>query len=406
MSDETMEAEDVQTSSTELVHVAPAARTVDLRERATDSWTDVLSDVVMLSRGVASTEFVPRGIRCTCGKPNDCSCGGVARTSAAILAGRELGLPPMTGLSATHVIEGSVGISAEMMRSLILQAGHEVEVLEFSRTACRIRGRRAGSEVWTEASFTIQEAAQTIVFISKAKGWGPLSEKPQYQSWPAEMLLARATTRLARMVFPDVIHGMRSNEELQDMTEGEEAPPQVEAPSAPMSRKQTPAARRQVKKPSPSSGEGMKRRQVAPPPPRKQGEAVPVDDPKKDKDEDEDESQTSEPSDDEPDTAEVVEVEVIEEPSDQKRDDTETTQKPPTTGLQGAITAGLMHFKRLGIESREERLWYTSEIVGSKLASAKDMTLEQARGVVHVLEQCRDLKALDAVLDKKRASQS
>lgn len=228
---------------------APVAnRASDLRDVATDSWTDVLGDVVTLSRGIAGTEFVPAGLR-----------GSVEKTTAAILYGRELGLPPMTALGSIHVIDGRAGTSAESMRALILQAGHELEIREMTTSRCRIAGRRRGSESWTEAVAAKAEFDQ--VRIRTRGGSMKLTEKDNWRNWPAEMLLARATTRLARMMFADVIHGMRSTEELSDMTETGQAPAagradagQVPAPAGRtrVARKRKPHEPRQAAAPAES----------------------------------------------------------------------------------------------------------------------------------------------------------
>ena len=169
----------------------------------TDSWTAVLHDVVALAQNINQTEFVPKDLR-----------GSAPKVAAAILHGRELGLPPMTSLAGVHVIQGRPGVSAELMRALIQQAGHEIKFVKSSGAQCVMRGRRAGDEDWTEVSYSLQEA----------KDAGDYAKNANYKSRPADMLVARCTTRLARMIFADVIHGRRSIEELQDMVEGDPAP--------------------------------------------------------------------------------------------------------------------------------------------------------------------------------------
>lgn len=77
----------------------------------TDSWTAVLHDVVALAQNINQTEFVPKDLR-----------GSAPKVAAAILHGRELGLPPMTSLAGVHVIQGRPGVSAELMRALIQQS--------------------------------------------------------------------------------------------------------------------------------------------------------------------------------------------------------------------------------------------------------------------------------------------
>lgn len=379
---------------TDLALYHQPARTVDLRDHATDSWTDVLDDVIRLSRGIANTEFVPKGLR-----------GSVEKVSAAVLFSRELGLMPMTGLGATHVIEGKAGISAEMMRALVLQAGHELHIVESTRERCKIRGRRKGSEQWTEAVWTIQEAHQTQVFVSKEKGWGALASKPQWRSWPTEMLLARATTRLVRMIFPDVVHGMRSVEELQDMTEvvaGElvEGPPAVQ----PVQRQQ----RQRVARPAP-------RTSVEPLAPAAQAEAVQVAAPAAEAVSEPEEApktvqrqrvarpapKTSTPpvAEPVPDADGVIDAEII-APTQAP------TQAPPGEDprAKGARTTILMHWQRLGITERAERIFYTGALARTEIQTTNDLTVDQLRRVAATLERCRDMAAVEAHLTQQEGT--
>lgn len=387
--------------SGELVPVTQVTnRTVDLRDRATDSWTDVASDVIKLAEIIAPTEFVPTGLR-----------GSQAKVTAAILYSRELGLAPMTGLGSTHVIEGKAGISAELMRALILQTGHDLEILESTREVCRMRGRRRGSETWTEASWTIQEARNTKVFLSKEKGWGALASKSQWVSWPADMLLARATTRLARMIFPDVIHGLRSTEELQDMSEVEEVavPGIVAAAPAPVQRRRVaaPKPRGQVPAPAPAE-QSVQEAPVKSAPPA---------------------------ADDEPADAEVVEehapVQRLRVAPPRPRGQAprpEPEAKPPAEEhhqspepasvviqdddpvSEGQVQAIVMHLQgRLGVTDREDRLYWAAIAAGiddpTSLGSTKDLTQVQARAAIDRLGRVRDRAGLDALLPADVASE-
>lgn len=80
-----------------------------------DSWANVVGQVAELARGIAGTDFVPDAMR---GKP--------AAVTAAILTGRELGVGPMTALAHIHIVKGKPGQSAQLMRSLIFSAGHQL----------------------------------------------------------------------------------------------------------------------------------------------------------------------------------------------------------------------------------------------------------------------------------------
>ena len=378
------------------VYTPPRAGTVDLRERATDSWTDVVAETSRLAEMIAGTEFVPASLR-----------GSAAKVTAAILYGRELGLPPMTGLGATHVIEGKAGISAEMMRALVLQAGHELQVVESSRTVCTIRGRRKGGAEWTTATWTIAEAQQTQVFLSKEKGWGPLAAKAQWRSWPADMLLARATTRLVRMIFPDVAHGMRSVEELEDLSEVVEgavvdAPPPAAEPvkrqrvkptvKAPADVVDAAADVVDVEPTEPVETAEVKpvqRRRVDPPAPREHPSA-PVEN-----------RAVVDELDDEPPAVEVVDAEVVDaEPAGMTEEQRKAVAAAKPEAFRKAVVVAVMQFERLGVTDRTERLWYTSVIIGREITSTNELALEEVRHLVNQLERAKSIDAINALIDK------
>lgn len=177
----------------------PAVRApYDVTTQDTDSWIRVVDNVAQLAAQISNTEFVPKGLR-----------GSAAATAAAILYGREVGLPPMTALTQTHVIEGKPAISAEGMRGLILAAGHGIQILETNGARCVMRGRRRGEEEWSEPiPWTID--------MARSAG---IANKQVWKAYPRQMLQARATAELARLIFPDVIHGFRAVEEF-DGVEG------------------------------------------------------------------------------------------------------------------------------------------------------------------------------------------
>ena len=115
-----------------------------------DSWVNVLGQVGDLAQKIAGTDFVPDGMR---GKP--------AAVAAAILTGREMGVPPMKSLAHVFIVKGKPGLSAELMRSLILAAGHEFRFVETTNTRCIMEGRRRGSEEWERVSFTADQMSSS-----------------------------------------------------------------------------------------------------------------------------------------------------------------------------------------------------------------------------------------------------
>lgn len=156
-----------------------------------DSWTQVAGQVIKLANEICNTPFVPDGLR-----------GSAPATAAAILAGRELGLGPFASLGNIHVIKGKTGLSALLMRALIQAQGHDWQDVKVTDTEAVVKGRRKGEKEWTEAAFTAAQARTAKIDLG---------------GYPQDKLYARATSRLARRKFADVIAGMPySAEELED----------------------------------------------------------------------------------------------------------------------------------------------------------------------------------------------
>lgn len=355
--------------STELV--VAQSRVVDLRNPTTDSWTDVLEEVGDLAGRIHATEFVPASLR-----------GSVAKTAAAVLYSRELGLPPMTGLGSVHVINGRAGISAEMMRALILQAGHELRIPESNSVQCRIKGRRRGEDEWQEFAYTFAEAQRA----------GDVAKNKNYQTRPADMLLARATTGLARAVFPDVIHGMRSVEELQDMGEvvdedGVVVAGAVPVVSVPVQRQ----SRKRASKPAPAEPEqsqpAPERLSVALPEPTAPVPGEPVQDVR-----------------DVQDEPGVVDAEVVDEqpPQDDSGDDGDTVDgevvvqesRGPRIGAAQRATI-MSQFARLDVKDRDERLMWIGLLTGRPVESTNELSRDEASVLLDELGKLRGRAALE-----------
>lgn len=163
----------------------------------------ILPDVYDLSTKLANTEFVPAGLR---GKP--------AAIAACVLAGREIGLGPMSSLQNILVIDGRPTMTSLLMRQLIFAAGHSIHYSESTDFRCVVKGRRRGEEDWTTITWTIDQA--------KKAG---LDNKMNWKRYPKQMLQARATGELARLAFADCLGGMGYLEdELIDSPIGEVVP--------------------------------------------------------------------------------------------------------------------------------------------------------------------------------------
>jgi hypothetical protein len=315
-----------------------------------DGWIAVADQVVRLAETICSSPFVPDGLR-----------GSVPATAAAILAGRELGIPPMTALANVHVIKGKTGISALLMRALIQAQGHDWEDVDVTDTRAVVRARRKGETEWTQAAFTADQAKLARIDLG---------------GYPQDKLYARATARLARRKFADVIAGMPySAEELDDdipagaVLAGESY--KDERASEPAKPAQRTARRRQAEpKPDPT-------------PARQQATASPSHGPA---------------------TADLPPLPGEDESPaspDTEREPEESADRPAraSSGQVGIIAR---HFQRLGFteDEREQRLAITATVAGTDrtLASTKELTQPEAMAVADTLSRCKDRDALIAIL--------
>lgn len=203
---------------------------------------ELLPQAHELAVAIAKTEFVPTSLR---GRPE--------AVMAAVLAGNELGLPPMTSLSKVHVIEGRPSLSADVMRALVLNRGHEVWCEDASSTSVTMAGRRAGSDQITRIAWTMDDARRA-----------QLERKQNWQRYPRAMLTARATGELCRLLFADVLAGISyTSEEVRDgfTLEDDDAGDLAGAPDG----VEPPAPKSRTRKAGSSSGAG--KAAAAPPAP-------------------------------------------------------------------------------------------------------------------------------------------
>lgn len=143
--------------------------------------------------------------------------------AAAVLTGIELGIGPMEALRSLHVVDGKPCMAADFMLARAIRAGVRPQWLRSDAKEARIRLTRAGFEPM-ELAFTIEEA----------KG-AKLTNKDNWQRYPAAMLRARCVSAAMRAFCPDVLgSGIYTPEEMGAIVdEGGEPYVVVSAPEAP-----------------------------------------------------------------------------------------------------------------------------------------------------------------------------
>jgi hypothetical protein len=181
---------------------APTAAVVDLQ-----AWAMELSAAHQLGTALCKTAFVPKDFQ---GKPD--------AAAAAILAGKSLGMDPLSALQNIFVIHGRPGLYARTMHALVIAQGHEVIRTSASPDSVTVAARRKGTADWQEFTWTMARADQA----------GYVKTNQKYKDNPVEMLTAKAISEACRVIAPDVLTGVAAYavEELEDMGERPKPAPQ------------------------------------------------------------------------------------------------------------------------------------------------------------------------------------
>jgi len=145
--------------------------------------------------------------------------GTVQGVLATVMVGRELGLPAMASLRSIHVIEGKHALSAALMVALVLRSGlaEFFEPIEISPTSVTYETHRKGGRNPIKLTHTIEMARQA--WPKAKKDWEEAFNGSGWGRVPTDMLVARCTARLCRLVYPDLLAGLYTPEELAEIRE-------------------------------------------------------------------------------------------------------------------------------------------------------------------------------------------
>lgn len=137
---------------------------------------------------------------------------GEAGLFAIVQKAKSLNLNPLEALNGgLYFVQGKVGMSAELMNSMIRKAGHSIKKdSKSNETICILHGTRIDNgDTWT-VSFSIDDAKRAGLL------------KNMYDKYPSIMLYNRAMSMLARQLFPDIIKGAGYTvEELKEIKSSE-----------------------------------------------------------------------------------------------------------------------------------------------------------------------------------------
>lgn len=153
---------------------------------------------------------------------------------ALMLIAQSEGLHPATAARDYHVIQGRPALKADAMLAKFQSAGGKVEWLVYTDAKC-------------EATFSHQQGGKVTVAwtLEMARSAG-LAGKDVWKQYPRAMLRARVISEGIRTVYPAVLCGLYTPEEVRDMAEvsgtAETSGPNMPQQPAPPAIEQEPAA--------------------------------------------------------------------------------------------------------------------------------------------------------------------
>lgn len=147
---------------------------------------------------LSKSSIVPVHFR---GKPDD--------IFACVMLGSELGFQPMMSLNSIVMIQGAATLKAQTMLAVVKSKCKDAIIsidVDEEKKIATVKGQRDSSD----PGYT------SVWDLSKAKAMG-LTSKDNWIKQPTTMLRWRAVSEMCRMVFADILMGIYSTEEFEDI---------------------------------------------------------------------------------------------------------------------------------------------------------------------------------------------
>lgn len=195
------------------------------------------------ARAVAQSDLVPAGFRAKRKPTGEFYDGEVEKAAASIVLAQEwgdaIGLGGMKALMHLQVIEGNIGVKPASARGLMESKGVIIEdewtYSDYGEpVGCVTTALRPGREKPNTAEYTIGDAERDRLCTTERDDTGQVkavrarggANKDKVLPWEKrtkDMLMWRATSRLVRAHYQDMVGGMEFTSDMEPETE--EAPP-------------------------------------------------------------------------------------------------------------------------------------------------------------------------------------
>jgi 5'-3' exonuclease len=149
--------------------------------------------------------------------------GSAPAVLSTIMAGRELGMQAIASLRGFHIVEGRHMLAADLIRGLVLRSGlaNYFRCTERTPTKATFNTHRKGDPEPISLTYTIEEGRIAFGIVPELTEKDRAAKEASWlkSGWgrnPADMLVARAGAKLARLVYPEVTFGLYSPEEFDN----------------------------------------------------------------------------------------------------------------------------------------------------------------------------------------------
>lgn len=137
--------------------------------------------------------------------------------------GKELGLDPMTALNNIHVIAGRPVLSSSLLGAL-LKRNHvewtwDEDFATFKLPDGKTEDKRSTIHFYWKSDITDRVMETTFSCTWKQMIIAGYTEKHNWKKYPKEMLRARTLAYGVRALFPDIMMGMYTEMEINDVAE-------------------------------------------------------------------------------------------------------------------------------------------------------------------------------------------
>ncbi len=167
-----------------------------VRQAATVIVPRTLAEVIDLAERLSKSTLLPDALK-----------GKVPDVLMQIMAGQELGLYSMASLRSFNIISGKPVMTADAMVAVVLGSG-KAEYF-----------RRVGEGTDKSVTYVTKrrgEPEQKCTWTIEMAKVAALHQKDNWRTFPRAMLASRAKSELARDVYPDVLAGCFTPDEISD----------------------------------------------------------------------------------------------------------------------------------------------------------------------------------------------